>query len=79
VLSAAGIEGWAVDKGNVTVGRGKSAICRRGSPVWRAMTLPGRKPPLSVETIEGAVRTTRHEKPWELPHWSIARWPGRLP
>jgi transposase len=54
----------SVGKSKVTVGRWQERYLAAGiAGLRRDVTRPGRKPPLSAETIERVVHKTLHEKP----------------
>src|SRR3954468_22076400 len=61
----------AVGKSKVTVARWQERYLAQGiAGLRRDATRPGRKPPLSVETIQQVVHKTLHEKPLGGTHWS---------
>ena len=61
-------------KSKVTVGRWQERYLAAGiGGLKRDATRPGRKPPLSAETIERVVDKTLHEKPAAGTHWSIRK------
>jgi transposase len=58
----------------VTVGRWQERYLAKGiAGLRRDATRPGRKPPLSAETIQQVVNKTLHEKPQAGTHWSIRK------
>jgi len=64
----------SVGKSKVTVGRWQERYLAAGiAGLRRDATRPGRKPPLSAETIERVVHKTLHEKPAAGTHWSIRK------
>ena len=64
----------SVGKSKVTVGRWQERYLAAGIVgLQRDATRPGRKPPLSAETIERVVHKTLHEKPAAGTHWSIRK------
>ena len=64
----------SVGKSKVAVGRWQERYLVTGiSGLRRDATRPGRKPPLSAETIERVVHKTLHEKPAAGTHWSIRK------
>ena len=68
LLSAAGVGVMEIvrtlGKSKVTVGRWQERYMAQGiCGLPRDATRPGRKPPLSAETIERVVQKTLHEKP----------------
>lgn len=63
-----------IDKSKVTVGRWQERYLAKGIGGLRCdATRPGRKPPLSAETIRQVVQKTLHEKPAAGTHWSIRK------
>ena len=63
-----------VGKSKVTVGRWQERYIAQGiAGLRRDGTRPGRKPPLSAETIQQVVHKTLHEKPTAGTHWSIRK------
>ena len=79
VLSSAARDGVmsiarAVGKSKVTVSRWQERYLTTGiAGLRRDATRPGRKPPLSAETINQVVDRTLHEKPPAGTHWSIRK------
>ena len=78
LLSAAGVGVMEIvrtlGKSKVTVGRWQERYMAQGiCGLPRDATRPGRKPPLSAETIERVVQKTLHEKPVGATHWSIRK------
>src|SRR5271168_1074593 len=64
----------AVGVSKVTVGRWQERYLAKGiGGLRRDGTRPGRKPPLSAETIQQVVHKTLHEKPTAGTHWSIRK------
>ena len=64
----------AVGKSKVTVARWQERYLTKGiAGLRRDATRPGRKPPLSVASIEQVVHKTLHEKPPGGTHWSIRK------
>ena len=64
----------AVGMSKVTVGRWQERYLAKGiAGLRRDATRPGRKPPLSAETIQQVVNKTLHEKPQAGTHWSIRK------
>ena len=64
----------AVGVSKVTVGRWQERYLAKGiAGLRRDGTRPGRKPPLSAETIQQVVHKTLHEKPAAGTHWSIRK------
>ena len=64
----------SVGKSKVTVGRWQERYLAQGiAGLRRDSTRPGRKPPLSAETIQQVVHKTLHEKPTAGTHWSIRK------
>jgi transposase len=64
----------AVGMSKVTVARWQERYLAKGpAGLRRDATRPGRKPPLSAETIQQVVRKTLHEKPPGCTHWSIRK------
>jgi len=62
----------AVGMSKVTVSRWQERYLAKGiTGLRRDATRPGRKPPLSAETIQQVVHKTLHEKPPAGTHWSI--------
>jgi transposase len=63
-----------VGKSKVTVARWQERYLAKGiAGLSRDATRPGRKPPLSAETIARVVHKTLHEKPTAGTHWSIRK------
>ncbi len=61
-----------VGKSKLTVARWQERYLAKGmAGPRRDATRPGRKPPLSAETIQQVVHKTLHEKPPGGTHWSI--------
>jgi transposase len=78
LLSAEGVGTMAIvrmlGKSKVTVGRWQERFLAAGiAGLRRDATRPGRKPPLSTETIAQVVHKTLHEKPAAGTHWSIRK------
>jgi len=79
VLSSAAQDGVmsmarAIGKSKVTVSRWQERYLTTGiAGLRRDATRPGRKPPLSAETINQVVDRTLHEKPPAGTHWSIRK------
>ncbi len=64
----------AVGRSKVTVSRWQQRYLAKGiAGLQRDATRPGRKPPLSVETIQQVVHKTLREKPPAGTHWSIRK------
>jgi transposase len=64
----------SVGKSKLTVGRWQERYLAAGiAGLRRDATRPGRKPPLSAETIERVVQKTLHEKSAAGTHWSICK------
>jgi transposase len=64
----------SVGKSKVTVSRWQERYLVQGiAGLRRDGTRPGRKPPLSAETIQRVVEKTLHEKPTAGTHWSIRK------
>jgi len=64
----------AVGTSKVTVARWQERYLAKGiAGLRRDATRPGRKPPLSAETIQQVVHKTLHEKPLGGTHWSIRK------
>jgi transposase len=64
----------AVGTSKVTVARWQERYLAKGlAGLRRDATRPGRKPPLSAETIQQVVHRTLHEKPPSGTHWSIRK------
>jgi transposase len=64
----------AVGKSKVTVSRWQERYLAKGiAGLQRDATRPGRKPPLSAETIQQVVHKTLHEKPPASTHWTIRK------
>jgi transposase len=64
----------AVGKSKVTVARWQERYLTIGiTGLRRDATRPGRKPPLSAETIQMVVHKTLHEKPPSSTHWSLRK------
>jgi transposase len=64
----------AIEMSKVTVGRWQERYLAKGiAGLRRDGTRPGRKPPLSAETIQQVVHKTLHEKPRAGTHWSIRK------
>ena len=64
----------AVGMSKVTVSRWQERYLAKGiAGLRRDATRPGRKPPLSAETIQQVVDKTLHEKPPAGTHWSIRK------
>jgi transposase len=64
----------SVDMSKVTVSRWQERYLAKGvAGLRRDATRPGRKPPLSAETIQQVVHKTLHEKPAAGTHWSIRK------
>ena len=64
----------SVDMSKVTVSRWQERYLAKGvGGLRRDATRPGRKPPLSAETIQQVVHKTLHEKPAAGTHWSIRK------
>jgi transposase len=64
----------AVGKSKVTVSRWQERYLAKGiAGLPRDATRPGRKPPLSAETIQQVVHKTLHEKPPAGTHWSVRK------
>ena len=64
----------SVGKSKLTVWRWQERFLAEGLVgLRRDATRPGRKPPLSAETIERVVHKTLHEKPVAGTHWSIRK------
>jgi transposase len=64
----------AVGRSKVTVARWQERYLARGIVgLRRDATRPGRKPPLSAETIQQVVHKTLHETPPGGTHWSIRK------
>src|SRR6266853_3215427 len=64
----------SLGKSKLTVGRWQERYLAAGiAGLRRDATRPGRKPPLSAETIERVVQKTLHEKPAAGTHWSIRK------
>jgi transposase len=64
----------AVGTSKVTVARWQERYLAKGiTGLRRDATRPGRKPPLSAQTIEQIVHQTLHEKPPGSTHWSIRK------
>jgi transposase len=64
----------AVGTSKVTVARWQERYLAKGLTGLRHdATRPGRKPPLSAQTIEQIVHQTLHEKPPGSTHWSIRK------
>jgi transposase len=69
----------SVGKSKVTVGRWQERYLAAGvAGLRRDATRPGRKPPLSAETIARVVHKTLHEKPVAGTHWSIRKMAGAV-
>ncbi len=63
-----------VGMSRVTVSRWQERYLAKGiAGTRRDGTRPGRKPPLSAETIQQVVDKTLHEKPVAGTHWSIRK------
>ena len=64
----------AIGMSKVTVSRWQERYLAKGiAGLRRDGTRPGRKPPLSAETIQQVVHKTLHEKPVAGTHWSIRK------
>ena len=64
----------SVGMSKVTVSRWQERYLAKGiARLRRDATRPGRKPPLSAETIALVVDKTLHEKPAAGTHWSIRK------
>jgi transposase len=64
----------AIGRSKVTVARWQERYLAKGlDGLRRDATRPGRKPPLSAETIQQVVHKTLHEKPPNGTHWSIRK------
>ena len=64
----------SVGKSKLTVCRWQERFLAQGLVgLRRDATRPGRKPPLSTETIQQVVHKTLHEKPMAGTHWSIRK------
>jgi transposase len=63
-----------VGKSKVTVARWQERYLSQGiDGLRRDGTRPGRKPPLSAQTIQQVVHKTLHEKPPGATHWSLRK------
>jgi transposase len=78
VLEADAAQGAEQDIGHRGGSLAGALYCQGHCRLPRDATRPGRKPPLSAETIERVVHKTLHEKPLGATHWSIRKMAGAV-